>query len=124
MKRTAAYPTGTFDGYSTGNPDRDAREDDCRPDFHDYDQLAAEVIALETTGGPSGPSGPSGPTGPSGPSGPTGPSGPSGPTGPSGPSGPTGPGPGGYLPVAAPANGANYVLAVDANGVVTWASHA
>jgi hypothetical protein len=28
------------------------------------------------------------------------------------------------LPADAPANGANYVLAVDANGVVTWASHA
>jgi hypothetical protein len=121
-QRSSRYPSSPFDGYSTGNNDRDSREDDVNPDFHDFDQLAAEVIAIQTVGGPSGPSGPSGPTGPSGPSGPTGPSGPSGPTGPSGPSGPTGPGPGGYVPVSVPANGANYVLAVDANGGVTWAS--
>jgi hypothetical protein len=167
MQRTSAYPGVPFDGFTTGNRDRDSREDDIRPDYHDYDQLAAEIVALETVGGPSGPtgpsgpsgptgpSGPSGPTGPSGPSGPTGPSGPSGPTGPSGPSGPTGPsgpdgpsgpsgptgpsgpsgptgpsgpsGPSGpdsaaWLP-AQPANGSNSILAIDANGVVSWTGH-
>ncbi len=95
--RKAQYPDGQFDGYTTGNTDRDSREDDCRPDYHDYDQLAAEIIAIQSVGGPSGPSGPvgvSGPSGPSGPSGamgPTGPSGPSGPEGATGPSGPSGP---------------------------------
>jgi len=148
--KKAYYPGQVWDGCTTGNPDRDDRSDDCRVDTNDFDQMAAEIVALETTGGPSGPSGPSGATGPSGPSGPsgadgatgptgpsgpsgadgatgpTGPSGPSGadgPTGPSGPSGPTGPGPGGYLPASAPANGASYVLDVDVNGVVTWATY-
>jgi hypothetical protein len=109
-QRSSKYPAEVFDGFSTGNRDRDSREDDVQPDFHDADQIFAEIIALQTVGGPSGPSGP------------TGPSGPSGPTGPSGPSGPTGPAVASYLPADAPANGANYSLAVDANGVVSWVS--
>ena len=100
-QRSSKYPAEVFDGFSTGNRDRDSREDDVQPDFHDADQIFAEIIALQTVGGPSGPSGP---------------------TGPSGPSGPTGPAVASYLPADAPANGANYSLAVDANGVVSWVS--
>jgi len=88
--RKATYPLGIWDGCTTGNPDRDSREDDCRVDSHDYDQVVAEILAIETVGGPSGPTGPSGPSGATGPTGPSGPSGATGPTGPSGPSGATG----------------------------------
>ncbi len=45
---TSQYPIQLFDGYTTGNPDRDSREDDCKVDSHDYDQLAAEIIALQS----------------------------------------------------------------------------
>ncbi len=48
MKNTAQYPSKIFDGYSTGNPERNSRLDDINPMARDYDQLAAEIIATQT----------------------------------------------------------------------------
>lgn len=109
MKRDAQYPTQIFDGFSTGNPDRDERNDDCDPDFNDYDQLAAELISVQTTLDASATSYLPG----------------------------TAPANGAsylldvaangttswlenYLPASVPANGASYLVDVDANGVVSW----
>jgi hypothetical protein len=81
MLNKAQYPDQIFDGYTTGNTDRDERNDDVQPDFHDYDQLAAELISIETTLNNSATT---------------------------------------YLPTPAPANGASYIVDVDANGVISW----
>lgn len=111
MKNTPQFPAAIFDGCTTGNTDRDERNDDCQPDFHDFDQLAAELISVQTVvlaadteigyiplepaNGSSyilsiSANGVASWTK-------------------------------NYLPTTAPANGAIYNLAVDANGIITWA---
>jgi photosystem II stability/assembly factor-like uncharacterized protein len=78
-ERPAYYPTTIWDG-STDNPWRNSRQDQVDPDFNDWDQISAEVIATQmglnaVPAGPTGPTGPQGETGATGPTGPTGPSG-------------------------------------------------
>jgi hypothetical protein len=64
---TPQYPRKVFDGYTTHNPWRTSRDIVTIPDSHDYDQLAAEIIAtqikvndLGSTAGATGPQGPPG----------------------------------------------------------------
>ena len=45
--RSAQYPVVIFDGYKTGNPWRLDQTSQVDPDFNDYDQLAAEIIAAQ-----------------------------------------------------------------------------
>jgi hypothetical protein len=110
MRRNAQFPTAVFDGCTTGNPDRNERNDDCQPDFNDFDQLAAELISVQTVmvtyAADIGYM-------------------------------PTEPANSAtyslnmdangdatwletYLPDAAPANGASYLVDVSANGIITW----
>ena len=86
----AQYPAHVWDGLSR-NSWRHTRLDQDDPDFNDWDQIAAEIIATQehlddvaATGGPTGPTGPIGPAGIDGATGPAGIDGATGPTGPSG----------------------------------------
>ncbi len=53
--KTAQFPAKIWDGFHTGNNFRTSRGVDTIPDFHDYDALSSEIIALETiVGGSNG----------------------------------------------------------------------
>jgi len=49
--RSSQYPDQVFDGYSTGNAYRLSRTSQVNPDYNDYDQLAAEIIAAQENDG-------------------------------------------------------------------------
>ena len=46
-RREAQYPGQVFDGISTGNLDRFDRNNNVDPKYHDFDQLAAEIMATQ-----------------------------------------------------------------------------